>query len=49
MLIFLDMQLLKKCFLMLNQYISSSKSENVVEKAKLTRKEIYRTYQRSFN
>jgi hypothetical protein len=49
MLIFLDMQLLKKCFLMINQYISALESENVVEKAKLTRQEIYRTYQRSFN
>ncbi len=37
MLIFLDIQLLKKCFLMLNQYITASKSQNVVEKAKVTR------------
>lgn len=29
MLIFLDMHLLKKCFLMLNQYITASKSDNL--------------------
>jgi hypothetical protein len=48
MLVFFDMHSLKKCFLMLNQYINVSKNENVCEKAKVTRLEIRRTYQRSF-
>jgi hypothetical protein len=48
MLVFFDMHSLKKCFLMLNQYIKVSKNENVCEKAKITRLEIRRTYQRSF-
>lgn len=49
MLIFLDMHLLNKCFLMLNQYIEKGDGENLVEKARTVRSEIYRTYLRSFN
>lgn len=48
MLILLDMHLLKKCFLMLNQYVAASKGYNVVERAQIIRQEIRRTYQRSF-
>lgn len=48
MLIFLDMYMLKKCFLMLNQYISNPREGNIVEKAQTMRKEIYRIYHRSF-
>lgn len=34
---------------MLNQYIEKGDGENLVEKARTVRSEIYRTYLRSFN